>query len=253
MTATVFQDHFSEVAKRYAGFRPHYPAALFDWLATLAPRSSTVWDCACGNGQATVDLAERFERVIATDGSADQIAAAAQHPRVEYRVAVAERSGLPDASVGLVTVAQALHWFDLPRFYAEAGRVSKPGGLLAVWSYGVNDVEGDAVNAIVQDYYSNVVGPYWPPERKLVEDGYRTIPFPLDEVIAPPFRIEADWTMEQLLGYFSSWSATNRYMKATGRQPLEPLAATLAEAWGDTNAPRRVTWPLTVRVGRLAG
>ena len=123
-----FHDHFSGVANRYVDFRPHYPAELFDYVATLVPRTSLVWDCACGNGQATLDLAQRFERVIATDASREQIASAMPHPKVEFRVAPAEQSGLPDESVGLITVAQALHWFDLERFYAEA-KCSSP----AVW------------------------------------------------------------------------------------------------------------------------
>jgi ubiquinone/menaquinone biosynthesis C-methylase UbiE len=245
-----FHDHFSAVAKRYADFRPLYPATLFDYLATLAPRSSLVWDCACGNGQATLDLAARFDRVVATDASREQIAAATPRSNVEYRVAPAEQSGLPDESVALITVAQALHWFDLERFYAEAKRVLRPTGVLATWAYGVDEVEGDRVNQLVQEYYSATVGPYWPPERKLVEDGYRTIPFPFAEITAPMFRMEARWTLDQLLGYFSTWSATNRYIKATGRNPLEPLSAELSRVWGDATSPRLVTWPLTLRAGR---
>jgi ubiquinone/menaquinone biosynthesis C-methylase UbiE len=245
-----FHDHFSEVAKRYADFRPRYPAALFDYLATLVPRSSLVWDCACGNGQATLDLAARFDRVVATDASRKQIAAATPHPNVEYRVAPAEQSGLPDESVALITVAQALHWFDFERFYAEAKRVLRPTGVLAAWAYGVDEVEGDQVNPLVQDYYSTTVGPYWPPERKLVEDGYRTIPFPFAEITTPMFRMETRWTLDQLLGYFSTWSATNRYLKATGRNPLESLSANLSRVWGDANSPRLVTWPVSLRAGR---
>jgi len=245
-----FSDHFSAIAARYADFRPHYPTALFDYLATLRPQSSVVWDCAAGNGQATVDLAERFEKVIATDASREQIAAANPHPRAEYRVAPAEDSGLPAQSIDLITVAQAVHWFDLKRFYGEVYRVLRPGGVLAVWAYGINEVDGDAVNQLVQDFYSNVVGPYWPPERKLVEEGYRSIAFPFAEFNAPPILMEAQWTLPQLLGYFSSWSATNRYTKGTGRNPLEPLSAALAPAWGDAEQPRRVRWPLAIRVGR---
>jgi ubiquinone/menaquinone biosynthesis C-methylase UbiE len=248
-----FQDHFSSVASRYAGFRPHYPAALFNHLATLAPKTSTVWDCACGTGQATTDLAARFDRVIGTDASREQIASATPHARIEYRVATCEQSGLPDKSVDLITVAQALHWFDFERFYAEAKRVLTADGVLAVWSYGVNLVEGDAINQIVQHFYSETVGPYWPPERKLVEAGYRTIPFPFAEIQSPSFRMEAHWTLEQLLGYFGTWSATSRYIKATGRNPLEPLAADLRRVWGDTNQPRQITWPLSVRIGRQNG
>jgi ubiquinone/menaquinone biosynthesis C-methylase UbiE len=248
-----FHDHFSGVANRYADFRPHYPAALFDYLATLVPRTSTVWDCACGNGQATVDLAARFERVIGTDASKEQIASAKANGRIEYRVAAAEQSGLPDHSVGLVTVAQALHWFNFDRFYAEVQRVLAPGGVIAVWAYGINEVEGEAVNELVQRFYNDAVGPYWPPERKLVEEGYRTIPFPFVEIAPPVFRMEARWTLEELLGYFSTWSATNRYIKATGRNPLEPLAAELKGVWGDAGRRREVVWPLGVRVGRHGG
>jgi ubiquinone/menaquinone biosynthesis C-methylase UbiE len=245
-----FHDHFSGVASRYADFRPHYPAELFDYLTTLVPRDSTVWDCACGNGQATGDLAARFSKVFATDGSNEQIGSAPCFPNVQYRVALAEKSGLPDNSLQMVTVAQALHWFDLPQFYAEVKRVVSPGGVLVAWAYGINQVEGEEVNQIVQDYYQNVVGPYWPPERMLVENGYRTIHFPFAEIAPPSFEMLTDWSLEQLLGYFGTWSATNRFIKATGRNPLEPLAAQLDRAWGNTST-RRVIWPLSVRIGRL--
>jgi SAM-dependent methyltransferase len=169
---------------------------------------------------------------------------------VEFRMAPAEASGLDDGSVALVTVAQALHWFELERFYREAGRVLRTGGVLAVWAYGVNFVEGEAVNRLVQDYYGITVGPYWPPQRRLVEEGYRTLPFPFAELAAPALRLDARWNLEQLLGYFSTWSATNRYANATGRNPLEPLAKAMAEVWGDVAAPRLVQWPLSLRIGR---
>ena len=248
-----FKDHFSGVASRYADFRPHYPATLFDYLATIVPNNSVVWDCAAGNGQATLDLAACFGKVIATDASREQIASAAPHPKIEYRVAPAEQSGLPDGSVSLVTVAQALHWFDLERFYAEARRVLKPEGVLAVWAYGINQVEGEAVNQLVQDFYANTVGAYWPPERKLVEDGYRSISFPFAEMSPPVFHMEARWTIDQLLGYFSTWSATNRFIKARGFDPLESLAVELSPAWGDANLPRDITWPVALRMGRKQG
>jgi ubiquinone/menaquinone biosynthesis C-methylase UbiE len=246
-----FADHFSKVAACYADFRPHYPAALFDHLATLVPKDSTVWDCACGNGQATFDLAARFAKVYGTDASREQIASAAPCANVEYRVALAEASGLPGGSVQLVTVAQALHWFDLTRFYSEVRRVLSPGGVIAVWAYGINQVEGEAANQVASDFYSNVVGRYWPPERKLVEEGYRTIPFPLEETSVPLFRMKTQWTLEQLLGYFSTWSATNRYIKSTGQNPLGPLAVALRNAWVDPASPKIVTWPLSLRIGRV--
>jgi ubiquinone/menaquinone biosynthesis C-methylase UbiE len=249
-SAQQFHDHFSGVANRYADFRPHYPKELFDYLATLGERGSLVWDCACGNGQATLDLAERFDGVVATDASKEQIASATMHPRIEYRVSTAEQSGLATESAGLITVAQALHWFDLERFYTEARRVLRPGGVLAAWAYGINQVENDVVNELVQEFYSNTVGPYWPPERKLVEDGYRTISFPFTEITPPTFRMETRWTLDELLGYFSTWSATNRFMKATGRNPLEPLAVALSRVWGDAGSCRVIVWPLSLRLGR---
>ena len=216
----------------------------------MAPRESTVWNCAAGSGQASVDLAARFEKTIATDASAQQIAAAAPHPKIECRVAAAEQSGLPDNSIGLVTVAQALHWFDFVRFYAEAARVMAADGVIAVWAYGINNVEGQGVNEAVQNYYSNVVGPYWPPERRLVEDGYCSIPFPFLEFEPPKFLMKARWTLAELLGYFSTWSATNRFIKATGRNPLERLAEELEPLWGNADSARLVTWPLSMRIGR---
>src|SRR5581483_12097436 len=151
--------------------------------------------------------------VIATDASEKQIASARPHPNAEYRVALAERSGLETGSIGLITVAQALHWFDLPLFYEETRRVLSPGGLFAAWAYGINEVEGDEVNRLVQEFYGETVGPYWPPERKLVEEGYRGLPFPFDEFAPPKFRMETRWTLAQLIGYFSTWSATNRFIK----------------------------------------
>jgi SAM-dependent methyltransferase len=250
--ANPFHDHFSGVAKSYADHRPHYPAALFDFLATQVPATATVWDCACGNGQATVDLARRFAKVIGTDASAEQIAAATRRDNIDYRVATAEQSGLPDHSVHLITVAQAAHWFNFDRFYAEVHRVLVPGGLLALWAYGINTVEDDAINAVVMDYYTNIVGPYWPPERILVEQGYQTIPFPFVEIATPTFHMEAHWDLAALLGYFSTWSATNRYIKAKGHNPLEKLTADLKPVWGDHARTRRILWPLTLRLGRVA-
>jgi SAM-dependent methyltransferase len=251
MTSGNFHDHFSGVAERYADFRPRYPAALFDYLTTLVPAGSVVWDCASGNGQAAVDLAARFASVIATDASKEQIGAAKPHPRIIYRVATAENSALAEGSVDLITVAQAVHWFAFERFYAEVRRVVRPGGVVAIWAYGINVVEGEDVNRLAYEYYSETIGPYWPPERQLVEDGYRTIPFPFEEITAPAFSMEADWTLDQLLGYFTTWSATNRYIKERGTKPLVALRESLIEVWGEPQRTRRITWPLPMRIGRV--
>jgi len=247
---SVFQDHFSGVASMYADYRPRYPAELFDYLATLAPRNSLVWDCAAGNGQASVDLARHFERVIATDASSQQIATAIPDPRIEYRVAPAEDSGLRGRSVSLLTVAQALHWFHFEKFWREAKRVLVDNGIVAVWAYGINEVEGSAVNSLVQEFYSKTVGPYWPPERTLVEEGYRSVPFPFRRLVPPTFRMETKWTLAELLGYFSTWSATNRFIRVNGSNPVEPLGVALRAVWGDEEKPRLIVWPLTVMVGQ---
>ncbi len=246
-----FSDHFAKVAANYAGFRPTYPPALFEWLAGVVAGHDLAWDCACGSGQASFALADYFRRVVATDASPAQIASAPAHSRIEFRVAGAEASGLADHSVDLITVAQALHWFDLDRFYAEARRVAKPGGLLAAWTYGVIAVQGEEVNACMQSFYRDTIGPYWPPERTHVEDGYRSLPFPFPEIPAPSFDMTARWTLAELLGYLRSWSATVRYVAARGFDPAEALEQELAPRWGGTAYRREVRWPLSLRAGRM--
>ncbi len=246
-----FADHFSCIAAEYARYRPRYPDALFDFLAALVPSRATVWDCAAGSGQATEPLAARFARVVATDASERQLSAAPRLSNVEYRVAAAERSGLPERSFDLVTVAQALHWFDLEQFYREVRRVAKPGGVLAVWCYGTCTVEGDEVNEAVLRLYRDVLGPYWPPERRHVENGYRDLPFPFEAIAAPAFEMVESWTMPQLLGYLGTWSARQRILAATGSDPLPAFAEELAQRWGDPGRRRLVRWPIALRVGRV--
>jgi SAM-dependent methyltransferase len=242
-----FKDHFSKLAAQYAAFRPTYPPVLFDYLAQLCGQRRKVWDCACGTGQASVALAHHFESVIATDASPQQVSAATPHSHVTYRVAKAENSGIDSQSVDLVTVAQALHWFDLDSFYAEVKRVLVPSGVMAAWTYGVLHVEGDAVDTLVQEFYYDIVGPYWPPERRLVEEGYRSMAFPFTEIVAPLFNMEARWERAHLLGYLRSWSATGRYVDVKGVDPVAELEERLAPVWAD--APRTVTWPVSLRVG----
>jgi SAM-dependent methyltransferase len=245
-----FKDHFSRLAAQYSAFRPSYPPAIFDYLAQLCRERQNAWDCACGNGQATLALAERFEAVIATDASPQQLAAAPTHANVTYRVARAEESGIEPQSVDLVTVAQALHWFDLDPFYGEVQRVLKPAGVLAVWTYGPLHVDGGAVDALFQEFYYDIVGPYWPPERRLVEAGYRDLAFPFAEISPPPFNMEEQWSLAHLLGYLHTWSATARYADDKGTDPVAALEERLRSVWVDTQSARRVAWPLALRVGR---
>jgi ubiquinone/menaquinone biosynthesis C-methylase UbiE len=245
-----FRDHFSKVASGYAAYRPHYPEALFDFLAEHAPGRSLAWDCACGNGQATLDLAERFEHVIGTDRSEAQIAQAPSHPRIEWRVAPGERSGLPDATCDLVSVAQALHWLDIDGFFREARRVARAAGLIAVWSYGDVRLDEPEVDGVVRHFARTTVGPYWPPQRRIVDDAYRSVAMPFEEIDVPAFEMDDRWTLEQLLGYVRTWSATTRYREALNEDPTIRLAARLGPLWGDPDETRRVWWPLTVRAGR---
>ncbi|MBI3804331.1 MAG: class I SAM-dependent methyltransferase [Nitrospirae bacterium] len=247
-----FKDYFSDQAEGYAVFRPRYPEILFESLAESAPRREQAWDCATGSGQAALGLARHFDRVIATDASPEQIQNAIPDRRVEYRVAAAEKSGLADGSVDLITVAQALHWFDIPAFFMEATRVLVPGGLLAVWCYQLFTID-PAIDRLIHLFYSETLGPYWPPERKMVEEGYQTISFPFIEQKTPPFFIESSITLDPLGGYLRTWSATRRYLAAEGRDPVTDLLVSLATVWGDPLRPRRMKSPLRLRVGRKEG
>jgi ubiquinone/menaquinone biosynthesis C-methylase UbiE len=248
--STESKDHFSGHADRYQAFRPTYPRALFEYLASLCPRHNLAWDCATGNGQAAVELAAHFQNVVATDFSQTQIDHANPRPNIEYRVAPADASTLADQSVDLIMVAQALHWFDLARFYAEVRRVAHAGAILAASCYELHTITPE-IDAVVHHYYSEVVGADWPPERKLVEEGYKTVAFPFDEIATPTFQMVHQWTVDQVIGYLSSWSATQRYIKRTGLDPLPEVRQQLQTAWGGSETPRTVTWPLNVRVGRV--
>ena len=196
-------------------------------------------------------LAEHFAVVHATDVAPEQIAAAKSHPRVRYSVATAERHGLPDQSMDLVTVAQALHWFDVTAFYAEAVRVARPGALLAVWTYPRPRFVDAELDRRFFTFYSQVVGPYWPPERRHVEEGYKTLPFPFEELEAPEFGFELDWNLDQLAGYASSWSATARYRLALGSDPVPLLRELMEPAWLAAGASVPLRMPIGLRVGRL--
>lgn len=243
-----FQDHFSNIAQDYAAFRPTYPPALFAWLAQQVDEHSLVWDCATGSGQAAFGLAEVFDQVVATDASAQQLSQAVAHPHIRYLVAPAEQAPFDDATVNMITVAQALHWFDRAAFFQECARVLKPKGILAVWTYGPLRVVGADVDSVLQHYYHDIVGDYWPPERVWVGAGYAGIQLPFTEIVTPNFEMTADWDMNALLGYLGSWSASHAYQKENGKDPREQIFVDLQAVWGDANIKRRITWSLTLRV-----
>lgn len=245
-----FLDLFSAQAGAYALARPTYPAELIEFVVSQASARRLAWDCATGNGQAATTLARHVDRVIATDASAEQIARAQPAPNIEYRVARAESSGLEPARVDVVTVAQALHWLEVEAFAREVRRVTVAGAVVAAWSYGSCDA-GDDVKPMLREFEFGILQPYWHANRRWVDEGYRTIPFPFDEIDAPDFQLRAIWTLAEFGAYLSTWSAVAGYRNATGTDPVRPLLEQLAIHWGPPDATREITWPLGVRVGRV--
>lgn len=241
-----FKDHFSAHARDYATHRPRYPRELFEWLAATAPARDAAWDAGTGNGQAAIDLAAFFARVTASDPSAAQIEAAPSHPGISFIVAPAEDSGLPSESCDLITVAQALHWFDIPRFMHEAERVLKSRGVLAVWCYGLFTVDDEV--AVAFSRFHQLVEPYWPSERALIDSGYSEIEIPFAPLEHPPFEMSREWSAAETVGYLLTWSATRRYLSESDRGPLEQAVADIERSWGAGR--RAVRWPLHLRAGR---
>jgi len=248
-----FTDKFSRVADAYAAQRPRYPAALYSWLATLAPGHELAWDCATGNGQAALALSDHFAQVAASDASAEMIASATSHERVAYRVAAAEDAGfLEDESVDLVTVAQAVHWFDFEQFYAGVRRVLKEDGVIALWAYAGSSVSGE-IDAVTSRLNREILRDYWSPRVELVNDAYRDLPFPFRECPAPELFMNVDWTLAEFLDYHRTWSAAVDYRRARGACAVDLIAGEIASCWGDAEARRRVSWRLILKVGRKAG
>lgn len=241
---------FSGVAKAYAASRPGYPAALFEWLASIVGQCDTAWDAATGSGQAAVGLARHFRHVIGTDISEQQILHAAPHPRITYRVGRAEASGLEDQSVDLVGAASALHWFDLPRFSAEVARVARPGGAVAAWTYHVGHVE-PPFDGLLWPFYRDVVGPYFARGASLVDDGYRGITLPGEAIPTPSFFVSVQWTAAQMCGFIRTWSGVQAYIRGTGEDPVAALSPEIERLWGSADTVREVRWPLYLLAARV--
>lgn len=243
-----FKDHFSGHAGAYAQFRPRYPEELFRRLSAASPGRRLAWDAGTGNGQAAVGLAGWFDAVLATDPSAQQIARATPHPRVTYRVARERDSGLEDGAADLVTAAQALHWFDLDAFWAEARRVLRPRGLIAVWCYSLPRVD-PRIDAVVDHFYGQVVGPYWAPERRHIESGYRDLSFPFAEIELEPPAMDSEADLDAFCAYVATWSAVRAYLRDLDNDPVPSLHEELRGPWGA--GARRIRWPLHLRAGRV--
>lgn len=239
------KDRFSGHAEKYASFRPRYPQPLYDFLFKQVKNFDQAWDAGTGNGQAAEVLAKRFKNVFATDISAKQLEQAVKAPNIKYEIS-GETTTLPARSVDLVTVAQAIHWVDRAKFYEEVKRVAKPGAVVAVWVYGLLEIS-DAIDPLLKDFYIRVVGPYWDPERKIIDDGLKTIEFPFNELAIPPFAMTASWTLAELEGYLSTWSAVKKYMKSKGADPVPELMTKVRRLW--TGEQVEVKFPLIVRAG----
>ena len=249
MTAT-FHDHFSGHARDYSVARPRYGADVAAWAASLAVPGAIAWDVGTGSGQLATLLGDHLARVIATDASREQLANAKPHPHVEYRNEPAETTTLVDGSIGLVTVAQAVHWFALDRFYAEVRRVCAPGAAIVLLGYELMHV-GPDVDPIIDWFYKQVIGAYWPAERAHLETGYRELSFPFAPIDAPPLEMVHEWTRDELAGYVATWSAVQRAIKVTGKDPMPTFVERLATVWPDPATRRTVRWPLIVKAGRV--
>lgn len=247
---TAFADHFSAHAAAYAAYRPRYPVALFHWLAVVAPGTQLAWDAGTGNGQVAHGLVTRFARVVATDASAEQVANAPPHPRITYEVTRYDTSIL-GGTAQLVTVGQALHWFDMPSFVREVRRVLQPGGVLAAFAYAHSRVSPD-VDELVRYHHDVTLGPCWPREHHLIHEGYGSLALPIDELVPPPLELRESWSLEQYIGFLRTWSATQRFLRTRGPDPIASFEVALAERWGEV--PRRdVYWPMVIRAGEVRG
>lgn len=242
------KDNFSKQADLYAQYRPSYPQALIDHVVSLAPNRGTAWDVATGNGQVAQLLAPHFRQVIATDISERQLAHAPALPNVEYRLSPAEKTGFPDHGFDLVTIGQAIHWFDHGAFNAEVQRVIRPGGIVAAFGYPLVQSHSP-LDEVIWDFYENTIGKYWDEERRHIDDGYQRIPFPFERIVMPRFEISYDWTFEQLSGHFRTWSAVQHYLLEHGEHPVDAFEPALRQAWGVAER-RTFVFEILTMVGR---
>lgn len=244
------KDRFSQQAESYQKYRPTYPEDLYTFLMTLVLEKETAWDCGTGNGQVAVKLAEHFKLVYATDISENQLRQAPQLFNVIYRVERAEHTSFPDCCFDLITVAQAIHWFDFDSFYKEVKRTLKPHGTLVVLGYGLLRIDDD-INKIIDHFYKQIIGPYWDKERIYIDELYETIPFPFKEIKTPVFYNTIEWTLPELIGYLNTWSAVKIYEKEKNTNPISLIEQNLKKMWGTENSTKKITFPILLRLGKL--
>lgn len=241
------KDNFSVQSAGYAQYRPTYPTELYDFLLSLVTNQETAWDCATGNGQVATALAEHFNHVLATDISQNQLSHAVQKENITYLLESSDKSSFADDTFDLITVAQAIHWFDFDAFYSEVKRTLKPFGIIAVFGYGVMKID-EKVDSVIHKLYKTILGQYWDDERSYIDQGYQTLPFPFQELPVPDLSIKTLWNFEQLTGYLNTWSAVQHFQKANGSNPLEEVIAELHLAWGEGN--KDITFPILLKVGK---
>jgi SAM-dependent methyltransferase len=240
-------DYFSEHSSTYARYRIDYPGELYDYIMPNVPNRQAAWDCATGNGQAALALSNYFEQVEATDISLAQLQNAQPRHNVSYQEAAAEAAPFLDESFDLITVGQALHWFDVPKFHEEANRVLRPKGVIAEWGYGLNEVT-PALDALLRYLYTNVLGPYWDPLRRHIETEYRDLPFDFAQVRYARFVARREWLVEWYMNYLRTWSAVQAFRKRNGYDIIDQFDADFRRVWG-TTGPREVRFPIFLRMG----
>ena len=244
------KDQFSRQADLYARHRPTYPPALYDYIVSFVNEKNNAWDCATGNGQAAVDLANHFKKVIATDISAAQIEKAVKKDNIEYLLCPAESTPFIENTFDLVTVAQAYHWLNWEKFREEVFRVCKPGAVIAIWVYYDHTTGDEKVDAVIKDFYKNTIGPYWDYERKYVEEKYASVAFDFALLPTRNFETVLQWQRQDLFGYISSWSAVQKFIKEKGYSPLPAIEKRLKKIWKE-NEMKHVIFPVYLKLGRV--
>ena len=241
---------FEQGGKDYATYRPQYPEEVTSYLSSIAPETKLAVDVGCGTGQLTQHLSTSFYQVVGIDPSSEQINNAFKANNINYQCSPAEKLELPDNCVDLITVAQAAHWFDLPEFYKEVSRVGKNGAVIALISYGVLRLEGE-LDKHFQDFYWNKIGRFWSSRRKMVDDGYKTLDFPFEELKHPAININLNWNFSEFIGYISTWSAVRNANESNNTHLFSDFASQTETLWGEVDNTNQITWDVNMRVGRV--